>query len=93
MNFSDSEKFTALSLAKASEIIYTEDMKTILTILLCLTTLAGCTPAPESGMDIYTFSIGKADAIVWLICNAFGMSITTFVGQNFGARNYAVSHQ
>ena len=61
MNFSDSEKFTALSLAKASEIIYTDDMKTILTILLCLTTLAGCTPAPESGMDIYTFSIGKAD--------------------------------
>ena len=61
MNFSDSEKFTALSLAKASEILYTENMKTILTILLCLTTLAGCTPAPESGMDIYTFSIGKAD--------------------------------
>ena len=28
---------------------------------MCLTTLAGCTPAPESGMDIYTFSIGKAD--------------------------------
>ena len=36
-------------------------MKTILTLLLCLTTLAGCTPAPTSGMDIYTFSIGKAD--------------------------------
>ena len=33
-------------------------------------------------------AIGKADAIVWLICNAFGMAITTFVGQNFGARNY-----
>ena len=36
-------------------------MKTILAFLLCLTTLAGCTPAPTSGMDIYTFSIGKAD--------------------------------
>ena len=36
-------------------------MKTILSILFCLTALAGCTPAPERGMDIYTFSIGKAD--------------------------------
>ena len=61
MNFSYPEKFTALSLAKTEIIIYTEDMKTILAILLCLTTLLGCTPAPESGMDIYTFSIGKAD--------------------------------
>ena len=41
--------------------MYTEYMKIILSILLCLTTLAGCTPAPESGMDIYTFSLGKAD--------------------------------
>ena len=36
-------------------------MKTILSILLCLTALIGCSPAPVSGMDIYTFSIGKAD--------------------------------
>lgn len=36
-------------------------MKTILSIMLCMTILAGCTPAPESGMDIYTFSVGKAD--------------------------------
>ncbi len=41
--------------------MYTVYMKIILSILLCLTTLAGCTPAPESGMDIYTFSLGKAD--------------------------------
>lgn len=61
MNFSGSEKFTALSLAKTALIIYNRDMKTILSILLCLVTMAGCTPAPESGMDIYTFSIGKAD--------------------------------
>ena len=33
-------------------------------------------------------AIGKADAIIWLICSAFGMAITTFVGQNFGARKY-----
>lgn len=37
------------------------DMKTILSILLCLAVLTGCAPSSESGMDIYTFSIGKAD--------------------------------
>ena len=36
-------------------------MKIILSILVCLTALVGCTPAPEGGMDIYTFSLGKAD--------------------------------
>ena len=36
-------------------------MKTILSIFLCLAAMVGCTPAPETGMDIYTFSIGKAD--------------------------------
>lgn len=28
---------------------------------------------------------GKIDAMFWMIVNAFGISITTFVGQNFGA--------
>ena len=28
---------------------------------------------------------GKIDIIYWTIINAFGISITTFVGQNFGA--------
>ena len=28
---------------------------------------------------------GKMDAFFWMICSAFGISITTFVGQNFGA--------
>lgn len=28
---------------------------------------------------------GKLDAIFWMMVNAFGISITTFVGQNFGA--------
>ena len=36
-------------------------MKTILSFLICLGALLGCTPSPDAGMDIYTFSIGKAD--------------------------------
>ena len=36
-------------------------MKTILSICICLAMLFGCTPEPVSGMDIRTFSIGKAD--------------------------------
>ena len=34
-------------------------------------------------------AIGKTDAINWMICGAFGVAITTFVGQNFGAQKYA----
>ena len=30
----------------------------------------------------------KLDAMFWMIINAFGISITTFVGQNFGAKRY-----
>ena len=30
----------------------------------------------------------KTDAICWMIVSAFGVSITTFVGQNFGAEQY-----
>ena len=30
-------------------------------------------------------AIGKVDAIFWMISGAFGVSITTFVGQNYGA--------
>ena len=32
---------------------------------------------------------GKLDGLEWMILNAFSISITTFVGQNFGARQYA----
>ena len=32
---------------------------------------------------------GKTDALVWMISGAFGVSITTFVGQNFGAQKYS----
>lgn len=31
----------------------------------------------------------KTDALTWMISSAFGVSITTFVGQNFGAQKYA----
>lgn len=31
---------------------------------------------------------GKIDGIFWMTLNAFGISIMTFVGQNFGAGNY-----
>ena len=31
---------------------------------------------------------GKTDSITWMICGAFGVAITTFVGQNFGAQKY-----
>lgn len=30
----------------------------------------------------------KSDAITWMISGAFGVSVTTFVGQNFGAQKY-----
>ncbi|MCI9339200.1 MAG: MATE family efflux transporter [Dorea sp.] len=31
---------------------------------------------------------GKIDAIFWTVCGAFGIAITTFSGQNYGARRY-----
>lgn len=31
---------------------------------------------------------GKLDALYWMIISAIGISITTFVGQNYGARKY-----
>lgn len=31
---------------------------------------------------------GKIDVMFWMIMNAFGISITTFVGQNYGAKKY-----
>ncbi len=41
----------------------------------------------EYGVDViaaYT-AYGKVDAVFWMALQAFGISITTFVGQNFGA--------
>ena len=31
---------------------------------------------------------GKLDTVFWMVCSAFGISITTFVGQNYGAGKY-----
>lgn len=31
---------------------------------------------------------GKIDAIIWLVYSAFGIAITTFVGQNYGAHKF-----
>ena len=33
-------------------------------------------------------ALGKVDGMYWMISSAFGVSITTFVGQNYGARRY-----
>lgn len=30
----------------------------------------------------------KTDALIWMVIGAFGVSITTFVGQNYGARKF-----
>lgn len=49
------------------------------------------------GSKINTFSVdviaaytayGKIDAVFWLVMQAFNIALTTFVGQNFGARKY-----
>lgn len=31
---------------------------------------------------------GRLDAIIWMVTEALGVSVTTFAAQNFGARNY-----
>lgn len=33
-------------------------------------------------------AFNKIDMIFWTLCGAFGVSITTFVGQNYGAKKY-----
>lgn len=33
-------------------------------------------------------TLGKIDAFYWMVINAFGIAITTFVGQNYGAGKY-----
>lgn len=32
-------------------------------------------------------AIGKIDGFVWMVMNAYGIAVTTFSGQNFGAQN------
>ena len=36
---------------------------------------------------------GKADMMTWMISGAFGVAITTFVGQNYGAQKYNRIHK
>lgn len=36
---------------------------------------------------------GKLDGLFWMTVSAFGVAITTFVGQNFGARQYDRVHR
>ena len=38
-------------------------------------------------------AFGKLDGFYWMIVGAFGVSITTFVGQNFGAKQYDRMHR
>lgn len=38
-------------------------------------------------------AFGKLDSFFWMIVSAFGIAITTFVGQNFGARKYDRMHK
>ncbi len=33
-------------------------------------------------------AFGRIDSFYWMILNAFGLALTTFVGQNYGAKNY-----
>ena len=38
-------------------------------------------------------ALGKVDGMFWMILSAFGVSIMTFVGQNYGARRYDRVHR
>ena len=38
-------------------------------------------------------ALGKVDGLFWMILSAFGVSIMTFVGQNYGARRYDRVHR
>lgn len=48
---------------------------------------AGINGLGTSVMAAYT-AYGKLDSFFWTIISAFGVAVTTFVGQNFGAQNY-----
>ena len=39
-------------------------------------------------IQIFVNELGTDTVAVWMVCNAFAISITTFVGQNYGARKY-----
>lgn len=48
---------------------------------------AGINSFGTDAMAAYT-AYGKVDGLYWMAISAFGVAVTTFVGQNFGARRY-----
>lgn len=48
---------------------------------------AGINSFGDAAIAAWT-AYGKSDAITWMISGAFGVAVTTFVGQNFGAQKY-----
>ena len=38
-------------------------------------------------------AIGKIDGFIWMVMNAFGIAVTTFAGQNFGAQKFDRMHR
>lgn len=55
-------------------------------ILFAITNIAIQSAVNTFGTDTAAWSaFGKLDAIFWMVSTAFGISITTFVGQNYGA--------
>lgn len=59
-------------------------------ILYTFSNLVIVTKINDFGVDIIAANTayGKIDAIFWMILQAFGIAITTFVGQNFGADRF-----
>lgn len=59
-------------------------------ILFSITNIAILTALNSFGTDVIAAwsAYGKLDAIFWMVSTAFGISITTFVGQNYGAGKY-----
>ena len=56
-------------------------------ILFAITNIAIQSAVNTFGTDTSAAwsAYGKLDAIFWMVSTAFGISITTFVGQNYGA--------
>lgn len=59
-------------------------------ILFAITNIANLAAINTFGTDTVAAwsAYGKIDAIFWMVSTAFGISITTFVGQNYGAGKF-----
>lgn len=64
-------------------------------ILFAITNIAIQSAVNTFGTDTSAAwsAYGKLDAIFWMVSGAIGISITTFVGQNYGARKYDRVHK